>query len=162
MRLPLEVIAAVRAAWPEDKPLSVRISTVDGSPDGWVLEDSLAFAVELKALGVDIIDCSSGGFDGYGLKPGPNYQVPFAAAVRKAGIATMAVGLISTAADGEAAITNGEADLVALARGALDDPNWPIHAHHALDGGGAAYDLWPKQARARMKDRDRALGRFQS
>ena len=161
MRFPLEVAAAVRAAWPEDKPLSVRISSVDGSPDGWTIEDSLVYAVELKALGVDIIDCSSGGFDGYAVKPEENYQVPFAAAVRKTGIPTMAVGLIFDPQKVEEIITSGEADLVALARTALDDPNWPIHAHHALDGG-SAYDLWPIQARDRIKARDRALGRHQA
>ena len=161
MRFPLEVVAAVRAAWPEDKPLSIRISSVDGSPDGWTIEDSLAYAVELKALGVDIIDCSSGGFDGYAVKPEENYQVPFAAAVKKTGIPTMAVGLIFDPQKVEQMMTDGETDLVALARTALDDPNWPIHAHHALDGG-AAYDLWPVQARERIKARDRSLGRHQA
>ena len=78
--------------------------------------------------------------------------------MREAGITTMAVGLISSPPTREAIVANGEADLVALARGALDDPNWPLHAHHALDGGGDAYDLWPMQARDRIRDRDRALG----
>lgn len=159
MRLPLEVVRAVRAVWPEGKPLSVRISSVDGSPGGWTIDDSLAFAAELKALGVDVIDCSSGGFEGYGIKPAAGYQVPYAAAVRAAGIPTMAVGLIDDPQDAEAILAGGRADLIALARGALDDPNWPLHARHALEGG--AYDLWPVQARDRMRDRDRALGRHQ-
>lgn len=158
MRFALEVAEAVRAVWPSEKPLFMRISATDGSPGGWGIEDSVALAGELKRLGVDVIDCSSGGFDGYGLQPANLYQVPLARAVRKAGIATMAVGLISDPADAEAIVANGDADLVALARTALEDPNWPLHAHHALDGGGDAYDLWPVQARNRIRDRDRTLG----
>ena len=159
MRLLLEITEAVRAAWPEDKPLSVRISATDGSPGRWSVEDSIMLAGELKARGVDVIDCSSGGFDGYSLKAGPLYQVPLARAVREAGIPTMAVGLIDTAEDAERIVANGEADFVALARTALDDPNWPIHDRHALECG--TYDLWPKQARNRMRDKDRVLGRYQ-
>ncbi|MHB1110707.1 MAG: hypothetical protein ACYCZU_10375, partial [Devosia sp.] len=64
----------------------------------------------------------------------------------------------SDPADAEAIVANGDADLVALARTALEDPNWPLHAHHALDGGGDAYELWPKQARNRIRDRDKVLG----
>ncbi len=156
MRFGLEVTEAVRAAWPAHKPLFMRISTTDGSPGGWGVEDSIAFAHELKARGVDVIDCSSGGFDGYALKAAPLYQVQLAKAVRDAGIATMAVGLISDPKDAETIVATGEADLVAFARGALEDPNWPVHAHHILDG--AEYDLWPKQARNRIRDKDRALG----
>jgi 2,4-dienoyl-CoA reductase-like NADH-dependent reductase (Old Yellow Enzyme family) len=157
MRLTLEVTEAVRAVWPDRKPLFVRISATDGSPGGWGIEDSVVLAGELRQRGVDVVDCSSGGFDGYGLRPAELYQVPLARAVRQAGIATMAVGLIVDPADAEAIIDNGDADLVALARTALEDPNWPLHAHHALDGG-AAYDLWPRQARNRIRDRDRLLG----
>jgi 2,4-dienoyl-CoA reductase-like NADH-dependent reductase (Old Yellow Enzyme family) len=72
------------------------------------------------------------------------------------GIPTVAVGLINTPEEAEAILVNGEADLVAFARGALEDPNWPVHAHHVLDG--AEYDLWPKQARLRIRDKDRVLG----
>ena len=161
MRLALEVAADVRAAWPERKPLFMRLSVTDGSPGGWDVEDSVILARELGGLGVDAIDCSSGGFEGYGLKAEPLYQVPLAQAVRRAGIATVAVGLIADPAAAEEVIARGDADLIALARGALDDPNWPLHAHHALDGGGDAYDLWPLQARERMRARDRALGRLQ-
>lgn len=156
MRFALEVTAAVRAAWPAQKPLLVRISATDGIEGGWTLEDSVALAGELKALGVDMIHCSSGGFDGAGLKPAPLYQVELAREVRKAGIATVAVGLINDPQDAERVLAENDADLVALARGALDDPNWAIHAHHVLDG--AAYDLWPKQARERVRSRDRVLG----
>ncbi len=156
MRLVLEVTEAVRAAWPADKPLFVRISAVDGSDGGWALEDSIVLAGELKSRGVDAIHCSSGGFDGYGLKAGPLYQVPLARAVRSSGVPTIAVGLIDDPAAAEAILARGDADLVALARGALEDPNWAIHAHHVLDG--AEYELWPRQARARIRDKDRAMG----
>jgi 2,4-dienoyl-CoA reductase-like NADH-dependent reductase (Old Yellow Enzyme family) len=156
MRFALEVMEAVRAVWPAHKPLFIRISATDGSAGGWGIEDSIALAVELKHHGVDLIDCSSGGFDGYGLKPGPLYQVPLAKAVREAGIMTSAVGLIDNPRDAEGILERHEADLIQLARGALEDPNWALHAHHVLDG--AAYDLWPKQARNRIRDKDRVLG----
>ena len=156
MRLVLEVTEAVRAVWPADKPLLVRISVSDNHPEGWQVEDSVALARELKARGVDAIDCSSGGFDGASIKPIAAYQVPFAKAVRDgADIPTLAVGLLGDVAGAEAIIANGEADFVALARGALDDPNWALHARHEL--GAADYELWPKQAN-RVRERDRSLG----
>lgn len=157
MRLLLEVTEAARANWPASKPLWVRLSVVDGK-GGWNMEDSLALVPELKARGVDLIDCSTGGFDGTSVKPGPQYQVPMAAALRKAGIATSAVGLITDPHAAEAVLQAGDADLIALARGALDDPNWPLHAQHALDNGENAYALWPIQAGARIRDKDRVLG----
>jgi 2,4-dienoyl-CoA reductase-like NADH-dependent reductase (Old Yellow Enzyme family) len=156
MRFLLEVTDAVRAVWPEHKPLLVRISATDGVDGGWTIEDSVVLAGELKSHGVDVVHVSSGGFDGASIKPRALYQVELSAEVRKAGIKTIAVGLITEPAEAEAILEKGEADLIALARGALEDPNWPIHAHHILDG--AEYDLWPKQARARMRDKDRALG----
>jgi len=158
MRFAIEVSRAVRDVWPADKPLIVRLSVTDGSPGGWAVEDSIALAAELDKIGVDVIHASSGGFDGYSLKPAPLYQVPLAKALKDAGMKSIAVGLINEAEDAERIVATGEADLVAFARGALEDPNWPIHAHHALDGGGDAYDLWPLQARARIRDKDRALG----
>lgn len=159
MRFALEVAEAVRAAWPAHKPLFMRLSVTDGSPGGWDLDDSIVLSRELGRLGVDLVDCSSGGFEGYGLKAGPGYQVELARAVREAGIATMAVGLIVDPIDAEAIIARGDADLVALARPALDDPNWPVHAYRALVGD-EAYDLWPIQARDRVKGMDRVLGRL--
>ncbi|WP_108396517.1 NADH:flavin oxidoreductase/NADH oxidase [Devosia submarina] len=157
MRLPLEVTKAVRAVWPEDKPLLVRISVSDNRPDGWQVEDSVVFARELKALGVDAIDCSSGGFDGGAITPVAHYQVPFAQAVREgADIPTIAVGLIDEAKEAEAILAKGEADFVALARGALDDPNWALHANHIL--GETGYTLWPVQTN-RVEGLDRSLKR---
>lgn len=158
MRFALEVTEAVRAVWPDDKPLFMRISTTDGSPDGWGVEDSVALARELGPRGVDVVDCSSGGFDGFGVKSAPLYQVPFARAVREAGIRTMAVGLIMEAKDAEAIVADGNADLVALARTALDDPNWPVHAARVLAPDD--YSLWPIQAGHRMQDRDKVLARI--
>ncbi|HEX4298575.1 MAG TPA: NADH:flavin oxidoreductase/NADH oxidase [Devosia sp.] len=160
MRFALEVTDAVRAAWPATKPLFMRISATDGSAGGWQVEDSVVLAHALKARGVDVIHVSSGGFDGYGLKPAPLYQVPLAKAVRDAGIKTIAVGLITEPRDAEAILETGEADMVALARGALEDPNWAIHAHHVLDG--ADYSLWPLQARERVRSKDKVLGIRQS
>lgn len=158
MRLPLAVVEAVRAVWPADKPLFVRISATDAHPDGWSVEDSIVFARELKARGVDVVDCSSGGFSGASIKPGPAYQLPLSAAVREgAGIATMTVGLITEPAEAEAAVAEGKADLVALARAALDDPNWPLHARATLAGEGDPYAAWPKQAGYAVRNMDRVL-----
>lgn len=157
MRFALEVTEAVRAAWPAKKPLFFRMSVTDGTADGWGVEDSVVLARELGRLGVDVVDCSSGGFDGPGIKPGPLYQVPLARAVREAGIKTAAVGLITEPADAEALVTRGDADLVALARTALDDPNWPIHA--AREIGADTADLWPLQAGYRIPAWEQALGR---
>jgi 2,4-dienoyl-CoA reductase-like NADH-dependent reductase (Old Yellow Enzyme family) len=157
MRFALEVARATRAVWPETKPLFMRISGTDAAEGGWDIEDSVALVRELQAIGVDAIHVSSGGVTAYGLKAAPLYQVPLARAVKQqTGITTIAVGLISDPQDAEAILETGEADLVAFARGALEDPNWPIHAHHALDGG--EYDLWPVQARERIRGKDRALG----
>lgn len=158
MRLVLEVVEAVRAVWPADKPLVVRLSVTDWHPDGWTPEDSVVLARELKSRGVDAIDASSGGFAGASIRAVADYQVPLAQAVRSgADIPTMAVGLLGDARRAEEIITSGEADFVALARGALDDPNWPLHAK--LELGSPDYDLWPDQAK-RVRERHRALGQW--
>lgn len=135
VRLLLEVVDAVRAEWPEDRPLFVRISCTDWVEGGWDLEQSIRLAQLLKAGGkVDLVDCSSGGLDPRQKVPAhPGYQVPFAAAVRaRAGIATGAIGLISTAEMAEAILANGQADIVIMARAFLNDPYWPLHAAKAL------------------------------
>jgi 2,4-dienoyl-CoA reductase-like NADH-dependent reductase (Old Yellow Enzyme family) len=158
MRLPLRVAQAVRERWPAERPLMARISMRDWIEGGWHDEEAVVYARALKALGYDLIDCSSGGFDGAAVKAGPGYQVPFAERVRReAGIATMAVGLISTPEEAEAVIAGGKADMVALGRTALDDPNWPAHARRHLKGDGDAYDHWNKQAGFAVKIRDRLL-----
>ena len=130
MRFVLEVFSAVRAAWPERKPLGVRISATDWVEGGWSLDDSIVLAQRLKALGCDYIAASSGGaVPEQKIEVGPGYQVPFAARIRKeAGIATVAVGLITEPRQAEAILQAEQADLVALGRGMLYNPRWPWHA----------------------------------
>lgn len=137
MRLALEIVEAVRDAWPKDRPLFFRVSAVDGEGGHWDLDDTVALARALKERGVDVVDCSSGGISGpltMSLVPRvPGYQVPFAAKVRReASIATMAVGLITEAEQAEKILTDGDADLIALARELLYNPNWPVHAAASL------------------------------
>jgi 2,4-dienoyl-CoA reductase-like NADH-dependent reductase (Old Yellow Enzyme family) len=158
MRFPLEVVGAIRAAWPADKPLFVRVSSVDGARDGGMtVADTVAFARELKGLGVDAVHTSGGGLGGGWEHPiGYGYQVPFAAHVRaEAEIPTVAVGLIVDARQAEAIVAGGAADLVAIAREAQDDPNFAVHAARELTAG---YDTYPVQAGPRLASRDRLLG----
>jgi 2,4-dienoyl-CoA reductase-like NADH-dependent reductase (Old Yellow Enzyme family) len=138
MRLPLEVARAVRAAWPAERPLFVRVSTTDYVEGGLTVEDTVAFARELKATGVDVADASSAGITGPATNAKiPRYyghQVPFAERIRvEAGIATMAVGLIVTGTQAEAVLRAGQADLIAVGREALYDPNWALHAKAELE-----------------------------
>ena len=144
IRFLLEVIDAVRSEWPNDKPLFVRISCTDWMEDGWDLESSVKLAQVLKSGGkVDLIDCSSGGVDPrQKVRAFPGYQVPFSAAIRsRAGIATGAVGMISAPEMAEKIITDGQADLIVMARAFLNDPYWPMHAARALK----AKIPWPSQ-----------------
>jgi len=150
MRFPLEVVEAVRAEWPDDKPVFVRISAVDGMENGWTLADSVAFAQELKARGIDAVDCSSGGVVGSAttraVPRGLGFQVPFAETIRReAGIATIAVGLILDGPQAEEILRNGQADLIAVAREALYDPYWPRHAARAIGADAGAFAAWPHQ-----------------
>lgn len=140
MRFGLETFAAMRAAWPADKPMGIRVSATDWVDGGWTPDEVVAFARELKALGCDYIDTSTGGLDPRQKIPlAPGYQVPFAARIRReAQIATMSVGLIDKPEQAEQIIASGEADLVVLARGALYDPRWAWHAAEAL-GAETAY-----------------------
>ncbi len=145
MRFGLEIARAVREVWPAGKPLFYRTSSIDGIEGGVTLEDSIALACELKAIGVDVIDCSAGGLVGARFDLRPGYMVPFAARIRaEADIATQAVGLVLNAAQAEAIIARGEADLVALGREALVDPHWAGRAAVELDGE-AGWKLWPAQ-----------------
>ncbi len=142
-----DTVAAVRKVWPEELPLLVRISCTDWADNGWTLEDSVRLACELKGLGVDLIDCSSGGNVATAEIPvGPGYQVAFARRIRAQGIATGAVGMITSPQQADQIIRSGDADLVLLAREFLRQPYWPLLAAHAL---GREID-WPKQyARAK-------------
>lgn len=137
VRFAHEVVRAARARWPAHKPLFFRMSSVDGHPQGWTLDDSIRLAKMLREAGVDLIDCSSGGLrQSTALENAhrqPGYQVDYAATIRReAGIATGAVGLILDAHQAEAILAAGQADLVILGRQALYDPYWPHHAAQAL------------------------------
>lgn len=157
MRFPLQVVEAVRAAWPAERPLAVRLSVQQSQADGWQVGDSIVLARELKLRGVDLIDSSSG--NGSSSTAFAHYQVPLAAAVRReANIPTVAIGLIVDAVGAESIIAAGDADLVALARGALEDPNWPVHARHLLGGDDDPYTHWPRQVGHVIRNKDRELG----
>jgi 2,4-dienoyl-CoA reductase-like NADH-dependent reductase (Old Yellow Enzyme family) len=134
VRFPLEVFAAVRDAWPQDKPMGARISATDWVDGGWTIDDSIVLARRLKAAGCDWIDVSSGGISPAQKIPlGPGYQVPLARAIRRAtSIATMAVGFITDPKQAERIVASGDADLVAMARAMLWDPHWPWHAAAVL------------------------------
>ncbi|WP_340161789.1 NADH:flavin oxidoreductase/NADH oxidase [uncultured Hoeflea sp.] len=151
MQLALEIAERVRAVWPEELPLFFRTSAVDGIPEGWTLEDTVVLAGELKQLGVDVMDCSSSGIAGAatasgGQKRQPGFQVGYAERVRRdVGMTTMAVGLITHPEQAEAILKQGQADLIAIAREALADPNWAQHAARHL-GYDTAFETWPQQA----------------
>jgi 2,4-dienoyl-CoA reductase-like NADH-dependent reductase (Old Yellow Enzyme family) len=142
-RLALEVTDAVRKAWPDHLPLSVRISATDWVDGGWSIDDSVQLAKLLRARGVDLIDCSSGGNVPYAKIPvAPGYQVPFAARIKsEAGIATAAVGMITDPTQANRIIAEGEADLVLLAREMLRDPYFPLHASATMNEAAT----WPEQ-----------------
>jgi len=148
-RFLLETIDAVRAEWPADLPLWVRLSCTDWVTGGLTIEDTVALAARLAARGdVDLIDCSSGGVSAEQAIPSlhPGYQVPFAEAVRhRAGIATGAVGLITEPTHAAEIVANGRADVVLLARAVLADPAWPLRAAKAL---GVKPPLPPQYLRA--------------
>jgi 2,4-dienoyl-CoA reductase-like NADH-dependent reductase (Old Yellow Enzyme family) len=143
MRLPLAVAAAVREAFPVERPVLARLSATDWMEGGWDLEQSIELARALGERGVDLVDCSSGGTSPDARVPlGPGYQVDFAAAIRKrAGIATGAVGLITEPAQAEAIVASGQADIVLFARQMLRDPYWPLRAARTLGVELA----WPNQ-----------------
>jgi 2,4-dienoyl-CoA reductase-like NADH-dependent reductase (Old Yellow Enzyme family) len=161
MRFPLEIVSLVREAWPDELPLFLRISATDWVQGGWDLEQSIVFAKECKKLGVDAIDCSSGGtVAGVKFVPrpaapslppgtveiGPGYQVPFAEAIRReANIPVGAVGLITEPSHAEEIVSSGAADMVLLARELLRDPYWPRRAAKEL---GAEIQAPPQYARA--------------
>lgn len=142
-RLPLEVARAVRQAWPAELPVLVRISATDWAEGGWDLPQSVQLARKLKEVGIDLIDCSSGGLVAQARVPtAPGFQVRFAEVVRReAGIATAAVGLITEPLQAEEIVASGRADAVLLAREFLRDPYWPLRAARTL----GAEIAWPPQ-----------------
>jgi 2,4-dienoyl-CoA reductase-like NADH-dependent reductase (Old Yellow Enzyme family) len=134
IRLTLEVIRAVRAVWPQHKPLALRISATDWVDGGWTLDDSVLLAKRAAALGVDLIDCSSGGAaPNITIPVGPGYQVPLSERVRReAQVPCATVGMISTAQHADEIVRNERADIVLLGRELLRDPHWPLRAAHTL------------------------------
>jgi len=143
IRLCLEVVQAVRRVWPAERPMFIRISCTDWVDGGWDIEQTVELARRVKAHGVDLVDCSSGGnVPGAAIPLAPGYQVPFAERIRReASIATGAVGLITTSSEADDIVRSGRADCVFLARELLRDPYWPLRAAHEL-GHPAA---WPPQ-----------------
>ena len=150
MRYPLEVFAACRAVWPAHKPLGIRVSATDWIDGGLTVDEVVIFAQEVKKLGCDFIDVSSGGIDPTArIAVGPGYQVPFAERIKgESGLTTMAVGMITDARQAEAVLVEGKADMVAAARAFLDDPHWGWHAAYTL---GAEITLPPQYRRAGLK-----------
>jgi 2,4-dienoyl-CoA reductase-like NADH-dependent reductase (Old Yellow Enzyme family) len=162
LRFPLEIFDLIRASVHPDKPVGIRVSATDWVEGGWDIEQTVAFAQELKKRGCDFIDVSSGG-----LSPqqkivlGPGYQVPFAQRIKaETGMPTIAVGLITEAEQAEEIVASGKADMVALARGILYNPRWPWHAAAKL---GAQVDAPPQYWRSMPREvknlfRDRKPG----
>ncbi|HWV43175.1 NADH:flavin oxidoreductase/NADH oxidase [Pseudorhodoplanes sp.] len=143
MRYPLEVFAACREVWPKDKPMGIRVSAVDWVDGGTTVEDTVAFAKELKKLGCDFVDVSSGNVDLRQKVPfAPAFNAPFAERVRReADIPTMVVGLITKAREAEEIVASGKADMIVIGRAAMWDPRWAWHAAEEL---GAETPYAPK------------------
>ena len=150
IRIVCETVAAIRKVWPEQLPLFIRISATDWVEGGWTVQDSVALVRRLKPLGVDLVDCSSGGnIAGAKIPIGPGYQVAFAEQIRReCNIPTGAVGMITEPAQADKIIRSGQADVIFLARQFLRDPYWPLIAAHELD-----HEIqWPLQyERAKLK-----------
>ena len=164
MRLPLEIAEAVRREMPDTMPLFVRVSSVDGTVEGWNMDDTVVFARELKARGVDVIDCSSGGIAGAAtaaqVPRSLGFQVPFAERVRnEADITTMAVGIILEAQQAEAILQNGQADLIAIGRQSQFNPNIAHHWAHDL-GINARFEDWSPEFGWWLEKRIRTLEGF--
>ena len=169
MRFALELTEAVRAAWPDDKPLFFRVSVVDGKGGHWDMDDTVALAKELKERGVDFIDCSCGGLEGDSSLPAvprhlPGYNVVYSDHVRReAGIPTAVVGMITEPEQAEAILREGKADIIAIAREMLCDPYWPVHAAKALGlpdwlnvlPENYAFRLYPREEERRRTPRRR-------
>lgn len=149
MRLPLEIAQELRQLWPADKPVFVRISAVDSARAGATVEDSVAFARGLARIGIDVVDCSSGGIgQRYEHPGGYGDQIPYAERIRsETQLKTMAVGLIVNPQQAADVVAQGQADLVAIGREALKEPNFALRAEQALGAAKDAtpFDSWPRQ-----------------
>lgn len=167
MRLALEITQAVRDVWPDTLPLFFRTSAVDGAPEGWSLDDTVALARALRQIGVDVMDCSSSGIAGAATagntqKRQPGFQVEYAARVRMdAEMATMAVGLITHPKQAEEILNQGRADLIAIGREALVNPMWALHAARDL-GFDTTFDTWPKQSGWWLASREKTSDFYQA
>jgi 2,4-dienoyl-CoA reductase-like NADH-dependent reductase (Old Yellow Enzyme family) len=164
MRLPLEIVEAVRKEMPASMPLFLRVSSVDGTVEGWNMDDTVAFARELKVRGVDVIDCSSGGISGSAtaaqVPRALGFQVPFAERVRKeAGIPTMAVGIILEAQQAEDILEKGHADLIAVGRQSQYNPNIAHHWAHDL-GINSRFEDWSPEFGWWLEKRIRTMDGF--
>ena len=164
MRLPLQIVEAVRSEMPDTMPLFVRVSSVDGTVEGWNMDDTVAFAHELKARGVDVVDCSSGGIAGAAtaaqVTRSLGFQVPFAERVRKeADINTMAVGIILEAQQAEDILQNGQADLIAVGRQSQFNPNIAHHWAHEL-GINSRFEDWSPEFGWWLEKRIRTMEGF--
>lgn len=145
MKLAIEMASRVRAVWPQEKPLWCRISVVDGAVGGWSEDDTVELVRRLQVVGVDVIDCSSGGLteqtNALPVARGLGFQVPFAKRIKaETSVTTQAVGMIIDAHQAEEILTTGSADLVAIGREALFDPYWPLHAQWTLERDPAFSD----------------------
>jgi 2,4-dienoyl-CoA reductase-like NADH-dependent reductase (Old Yellow Enzyme family) len=163
MRFALEVAEAVRAAWPADRPVFFRVSCADGRGGIWDLHDTIALSRTLKHIGIDAIDCSSGGIQGNSAFPliprVPGYHVPYAARIkREVGIPTIAVGLITDPQHAESILQQGDADLIAIAREAIANPHWPAYAADTLMTDARA--LLPPDYAYRLRGRDRTTSGY--
>ena len=164
MRFCVEVARAIRATWPENYPLAFRLSATDWVDGGLEIDDTVAVARALKEAGVDIIDCSTGGIGGKDrprrMKIEQGFQVPFAEQVkREARIASMAVGFLWDAQKCEDIIASGKADMIAIARELLDNPNWVLHAAQSLEVD-MEHKLWPVEFGWWLKRRQRLLDKL--
>ncbi len=157
-RFALEVTEAVRDVWPAEKPLFFRVSVVDGKGGLWSLDESISLAKDLRACGVDLIDCSSGGLSAGSTMPPvprtPAYHVPYARRIKAAtGMMTMASGRITTAGQAEGLLRRGDVDLIGMARELMYNSDWPAHAAREL-GVQGYLDLFPAEYRPRLAARD--------
>jgi 2,4-dienoyl-CoA reductase-like NADH-dependent reductase (Old Yellow Enzyme family) len=164
MRFALELVEAVRSAWPADKPLFLRCSVVDGKGGHWDIDDTVVFAKELKARGVDVLDVSCGGLEGTSSLPAvprylPGYNVVYSEHVRReAGMPTAVVGMITEPAHAESILQEGKADIIAIAREMLCNPYWPAHAAKTL-GLPDWLDVLPENYAFRLYPREEELRR---
>ena len=164
LRFAVEVAKSVRAHWPEHLPLAFRLSATDWIDGGLEIEDTVEIASALRDVGVDMIDCSSGGIGGKDrprrMTISQGFQVPFAHEIRKScDMSSMAVGFLWNPEVCEKIIQDGEADMIALAREVLDDPNWPLHAR-AMLGADQNHAAWPIEAGWWLMKRDRLLSKL--